>query len=139
MATYIDHVRCGQCNAGLTLEASNVVLQRYRRQPWLQHFWVRCDACAADKLYWPTARQIRLAAMLGCRVMVVPVANDEVSRAYGRTNPMPTVSRGSTVDIPRDELGFLLSMLAATSRLTDAASRLPGGPTRSYLPPHWAN
>lgn len=135
MATFIDHVRCGHCDAGLTLEASSVVVQRYRHQPWLRHFWVRCEACVADKLYWPTARQVRLATLLKCPTNLADIPPASVARAYARSNRMPTVSHSSTVDIPGKELGFLLSMLAATNGPVPGS----GAPTRSYLPPHWAN
>ena len=138
LATFIDHVRCGECDAGLTLEAATVTLQHYRRQPWLRHFWVRCDVCVAPKLYWPTPRQVRLAALLKCHTVVDDVAPDNIVASYGRSNRMPNVSRRTVVDIPNDELGFLLTMLAAT---TGGATEAPTGATRmlSYLPPHWAN
>jgi hypothetical protein len=134
LATYIDHVRCGKCDAGLTLEAATVVLQRYRRQPWLRHFWVRCDICVAPKLYWPTPRQVRLAGLLNCHLTVDDFAPDNIIASYGRSNRMPAVDRRPAVTISDAELGFLLSMLAATSGPAPAS-----GPRLSYLPPHWAN
>lgn len=134
MSTFIDHIRCGECDAGITLEAATVVVQRYRRQPWLNHFWVRCDVCVAPKLYWPTARQARLASLLRCHLSVDDRAPDNVSASYGRLHRMPRVSRQPMVDMPNNELGFLLTMLAATPPGTAA-----NGPPPSYLPPTWAN
>jgi hypothetical protein len=134
LATYIDHVRCGACDAGLTLEASTVVLQRYRRQPWLRHFWVRCDICVAPKLYWPTPRQVRLAGLLKCHLAFDEVAPDNIVASYGLSNRMPAVDRRPAFRMPDAELGFLLSMLAATTGPPSA-----GGSHPSYLPPHWAN
>lgn len=134
MATIIDHVRCGECDAGLTLEASTVVVQTYRRQPWLRHFWVRCDVCVAPKLYWPTARQVRLAERLHCQTAIDDVAPANVNASYGRWNRMPAVDRRLKVDLPNDELGFLLTMLAANFGPTPTT-----GLTKSYLPAHWAN
>jgi len=130
----MDHVRCGQCDAGLTLEAATVVMQQYRRQPWLRHFWVRCDVCVAPKLYWPTTRQIRLAALLKCHNAVDETAPDNVIASYGRWNRMPAVQRRLKIDLPNDELGFLLSMLAATSGPVPV-----NAPPASYLPASWAN
>ncbi|HEX7277108.1 MAG TPA: hypothetical protein VF244_07010 [Acidimicrobiales bacterium] len=134
MATFIDHVRCGECDAGITLEAGTVVLQRYRRQPWLRHFWVRCDACAAHKLYWPTARQVRLAERLQCRDALDDGAPADVRASYARSKGLPVTSRRPPLAILDKEIGFLTSMLAATSGPRPAA-----GPVPSYLPAHWAN
>jgi len=134
VATFIDQVRCGKCDATLTLEAATVVMQRYRRQPWLRHFWVRCDICVAPKLYWPTQRQVRLAGLLNCHAATDDVAPDYVTAAYARSNRMPVVDQRSTVDMPGDELGFLLSMLAATNGPVPVS-----GPPQSYLPQHWVN
>lgn len=139
VATFIDHVRCGGCDAGLTLEVGNVILQRYRRQPWLRHFWVRCDVCIAPKLYWPTPRQVRLAALLGCHVAVDDVAPENIVASYARSYPMPSVSRRTVVDIPHDEMGFLLSMLAATTGSATTGTTPGQAPMSSYLPPNWAN
>jgi len=136
MATFIDQVHCGECDAGLTLGAVSVVLQRYRRQPWLRHFWVHCELCASHKLYWPTARQMRLAVQLRCRSVTDEVAPADVSVSYAKSNGrLPvTMGRGGPVNIPHQELGFLLGMLAATS------GPAPGkAPARSYLPAHWSN
>lgn len=130
MATFIDHVRCGECDAGITLEAGTVVMQGYRRQPWLRHFWVRCEACAAHKLYWPTPRQLGLAALLKCRDALDDVAPADVSASYARSKGLPVTVRKAPLAILDKELGFLKSMLAATSG---------GSPGPSYLPPHWAN
>jgi hypothetical protein len=134
VATFIDQVRCGGCDAELTLEVGSVVVQRYRRQPWLQHFWVKCDACAAQKLYWPTPRQLRLATQLICATNVADDAPADVTAAYARSNRMPMVSGNPAADIRNRELVFLLWMLAATCGPNQA-----GWPARSYLPPHWAN
>jgi hypothetical protein len=134
MSTFIDHVRCGVCDAGLTLEATSVVVQRYRRQPWIRHFWVLCDVCAAHKLYWPTTRQVRLADQLHCPTAVDDAAPDDVFRSYARSNGLPATDRRAPLVIPNADLGFLLSMLAATTGLTRAAA-----PVQSYLPAHWAN
>ncbi len=134
MATFIDHVRCGECDAGLTLEAATVVLQRYRRQPWLRHFWVRCDVCAAPKLYWPTPRQVRLAGLLKCHIAIDEMAPANVTASYARSHRMPVVDRRPAIDFPNNELGFLLSMLAATT-----GPRPAPGQTQSYLPASWAN
>gem|GEM_PF-5206330 len=133
MTTFIDHVRCGECDAGITLGASSVVLQRYRRQPWLRHFWVRCDVCAAHKLYWPTPRQLRLAEALKCRASLGELAPSDVRASYEQSTGRP-VDRQGPVSFPAHELGFLLSMLAATSG--PAPMRAPA---RSYLPAHWSN
>ena len=59
MGSYIDNVRCGNCDAGLMLEASIVTIQNYREQPDVRHFWVYCSFCATHKLYWPTVRPDR--------------------------------------------------------------------------------
>ena len=136
MATFIDNVRCGECDAGLTLETVSVVLQRYRRQPWLRHFWVHCELCASHKLYWPTARQMRLAEQLRCRTVTDEAAPADVSDSYAKSNGrLPvTMARGAQVTISNQELGFLLSMLAATSGPAPAKA-----PARSYLPAHWSN
>ena len=135
MATFIDQVHCGECDAGLTLEAASVVLQRYRRQPWLRHFWVQCDVCASHKLYWPTARQMRLAEQLRCRTVTDELAPSDVTMSYARTKGLPmTRTRPAPVDIPYQELGFLLRMLAATSGPAPVKA-----PARSYLPAHWSN
>ncbi len=134
VATFIDQVRCGDCDAGITLEMGTVVLQRYRRQPWLRHFWVRCDACAAHKLYWPSTRQLRLAEALRCEASLNDVAPSEVTAAYARSKGLP-VTRGRPPLAALDkELGFLRSMLAATSGALSATT-----PAQSYLPAHWAN
>lgn len=136
MATFIDHVRCGECDAGLTLEAMSVVLQRYRRQPWLRHFWVHCELCASHKLYWPTARQMRLAEQLRCRTVTDEAAPADVSASYVKSQGrLPvTMGRGAPVKIPYQELGFLLSMLAATSGPAPVKA-----PAHCYLPAHWSN
>ncbi|MEA2901452.1 MAG: hypothetical protein QOH36_1339 [Actinomycetota bacterium] len=136
MATFIDHVHCGECDAGLTLEAVSVVLQRYRRQPWLRHFWVHCELCASHKLYWPTARQLRLAEQLRCRTVTEEAAPADVSASYVKaTGGLPvTMGRGAPVKIPYQELGFLLGMLAATCGPAPVKA-----PARSYLPAHWSN
>ncbi len=134
MATFIDQVRCGECEAGLTLEARSVVLQRYRRQPWLRHFWVHCDVCAAHKLYWPTLRQMRLAERLRCRTVTNESAPTDVSSSYAKSKGIPASGSGAPLVIPNRELGFLLQMLAATS------GPAPGkAPTHSYLPASWSN
>jgi len=125
VAAFIDQVRCGECGAGLTLEAASVVLQRYRSQPWLVHFWVHCDVCATHKLYWPTPRQMRLAAQLKCRTRTDDVATNDITARYSHKG-LPVTSRLSALDIPDNELGFLLSMLAATGGPVPAR-----GPMRS--------
>jgi hypothetical protein len=116
------------------LEATNVVQQRYRRQSWLRHFWVRCDGCEAHKLYWPTARQVRLASQLRCRIVVDDSASDDVTASYARTRGLTVIGWPAPVTIPTTELPFLLSMLAAMGA-PGPANR----PTQSYLPAHWAN
>ena len=135
MATFIDKVRCGECDAGLTLESGSVVLQRYRRQPWLRHFWVRCDVCATHKLYWPTSRQLGLAERLRCRTVTDESAPGDVSACYARCNGLPvTQGRRAPVEILNQDLVFLLGMLAATSGPTPAKV-----PAHSYYPAHWSN
>ncbi len=140
MATFIDHVRCGECETGLTLETASVVMQRYRLQPWLVHFWVHCDVCAAHKLYWPSPRQLRLADRLNFRTVTDNEASDDVSACYAKLKGWPAGSRrpavavAVAVDILKADLRFLLSMLAANSGPAPA-----GGPPRWHLPAHWAN
>ncbi len=134
MATFIDQVRCGECEAGLTLEVRSVVLQRYRRQPWLRHLWVHCDVCAAHKLYWPTVRQMRLAERLRCRIVTNESAPSDVSASYARQKGVAGGGHGAPLRIYNRELGFLLGMLAATSGPTPAKA-----PTHSYLPASWSN
>jgi hypothetical protein len=137
VATFIDRVRCGECDAGLTLESGSVVLQKYRRQPWLRHFWVRCDVCATHKLYWPTARQMGLAQRLRCRTVTDESASTDVTACYARCNghPVPvSVHRRPPLDILSQDLVFLLGMLAATSGPTPATV-----PAHSYYPAHWSN
>jgi len=136
VATFIDHIRCGECETGLTLEAGCVVTQRYRLQPWLVHFWVHCDVCAAHKLYWPTPRQLRLAGQLKFRTVTDLAAPDDVSACYAKSKGWPEITRRrtATFSIPKNELGFLLSMLAATTGPVPTSS-----PAHWYLPAHWAN
>lgn len=111
-----------------------MVLQRYRRQPWLRHFWVQCDACSGHKLYWPTARQLRLAERLNCRASVDEVAPTNVIDSYARTKGMPVTGRRAPLAVLDQDLGFLTSMLAATSGPTPVVV-----PVLSYFPAHWAN
>jgi hypothetical protein len=140
VATFIEHVRCGGCEACLTLETDSVVLQQYRRQPWLRHFWVRCDVCAAHKLYWPTPRQVRLAERMACRVVLDEVAPGDVSDAYARSKGFRGLSRRAAVDIPNTDIAFLLSMLAVITGVAGTAATVRTGvPTLSYLPASWAN
>ena len=80
-------------SAGLTLESESVVLQKYRRQPWLRHFWVRCDVCATHKLYWPTARQMSLAERLRCRTVTDESAPTDVTVSYAKCNGLPVTER----------------------------------------------
>jgi hypothetical protein len=134
LATFIDHVRCGGCDAGLTLEPGNVVVQRYRRQPWMGHFWVHCDACATHRLYWASPRQARLAQLLKCHTRLDDEPSGDVAASYAEVNGRRAVTRRAPVDIPTRELGFLVQMLAATSWPHEGK-----GPTPSYLPSSWAN
>ncbi len=138
VATFIDYVRCGECSAGLTLGSESVVLQKYRRQPWLRHFWVRCDVCATHKLYWPTARQMSLAERLRCRTVTDESAPTDVTSCFARYNrhPVPVCGdRWAPVAILHQELVFLLGMLAATTSGPAPATV----PALSYYPAHWSN
>jgi hypothetical protein len=137
VATFIDNVRCGECSAGLTLGSESVVLQKYRRQPWLRHFWVRCDVCATHKLYWPTARQMSLAERLRCRTVTDESAPTDVTVCYARCNGFPLTDRRQAPldsEILHRDLVFLLGMLAATSGPAPATV-----PALSYYPAHWSN
>ena len=136
VTTFIDNVRCGECNAGLMLESASVVLQRYRRQPWLRHFWVRCDVCATHKLYWPTARQMGLAERLRCRSVTDESAPRDVTACYARCNGFSGAGsrQAAPLEILSRDLVFLLGMLCATCGPTPATV-----PAHSYYPAHWSN
>ncbi len=90
MGSYIDNVRCGNCDAGLMLEASIVTIQNYREQPTVRHFWVYCSFCATHKLYWPTVRQIVLADVLDCKTVTAEVLPDEILASYRKDSSRPT-------------------------------------------------
>jgi hypothetical protein len=133
MGSYIDNVRCGNCDAGLMLEASIVTIQNYREQPTVRHFWVYCSFCATHKLYWPTVRQIVLADVLDCRTVTAEVLPDEIMASYRRDSSVPPDRIQAPID-PTAEVAFLLNMLAATSGLDQATSQ-----QECYLPSHWSN
>ncbi len=135
MNSYIDNVRCGNCDAGLMLEASIVTIQNYREQPTVRHFWVYCSFCASHKLYWPTVRQIVLADVLDCESVTAEVLPDEILASYRKDSSRSVpLARAQAPADPTSEVAFLLNMLAATSDLDPATSR-----QESYLPSHWSN
>ncbi len=121
------------------LEARIVTIQNYKEQPSVQHFWVYCSFCAAQKLYWPTTRQLVIADVLNCAMVTDDDLPREILASYrkdksryendwmapeGVTEPAP----------PAAEVAFILNMLAATSGVDPQPPLL-----RSYLPPHWSN
>lgn len=133
MGSYIDNVRCGNCDAGLMLGASIVTIQNYREQPTVRHFWVYCSFCATHKLYWPTLRQIVLADVLDCRTVTADVLPDEIMASYRKDSSVLPDRIQAPIE-PTTEVAFLLNMLAATSDLDPATTK-----QESYLPSHWSN
>ena len=114
-----------------------MVLQSYRRQPWLRHFWVRCDVCATHKLYWPTARQLDLAERLRCRTVTDESAPTDVTACYAKCKGLPLAKRQQApLHIPNRDLGFLLGMLAVTCGPAPAPASVTA---LSYYPAHWSN
>jgi hypothetical protein len=126
-------VRCGECDAGLALEADIVTIQNYREEPSVRHFWVYCSFCATHKLYWPTVRQIVLADVLDCATLTDDELPDEIFASYQAGALMPPAATDDPAPAAI-EIAFLLNMLAATSRVDPRKS-----PTQSYLPSHWSN
>ena len=136
MGSYIDNVRCGKCDAGLTLEARIVTIQSYREDPSIRHFWVYCNFCAAHKLYWPTVRQIMVADVLACASLTDDKLPDDVLASYRRDAVAPPDGAdGADEPAPAAvEVAFLLNMLAATAGVDPRHV-----PRESYLPSHWSN